>query len=190
LILVLDLIVTAWFPAPKDMDPSRWVSVTVYDTIHAPIRAVWDGEGHLGLQQTNGGRRYKDLPVIVKTDNRRGSFSQAGDFRIVYFSSGDTVVETILYKRAPDTFAYELTKALLPMKRVATRARGVFVFTALNDSVTVKKWTYSFEQKNFIGKLLIQRYISRTHRAWMQDMMSSSKREVEKEYARQRESDR
>jgi hypothetical protein len=181
-IILLVAVISGFLPASKDLDPSKWTKVVVTDTVNVPIQKFGELAGKVNLESAAGERKYDNLPRIERTKNIVGDFSKEGDSRIVYFSTGDSVIETILIKKEPYVFGYEITKASLPMKRVAYRARGLFEHSALDDKRTLTKWTYSFQHKNFISKFFIKRYINNTHRSWMNDMLKATKLQIEKAY--------
>jgi len=180
--LMIAIISLGFIPTAYNRDASKWVKVIVSDTMNVPIQKVWELSGTVNLEEVAGDRKYDNLPKLERTKNIAGDFSKEGDSRIVYFSTGDTLVETIIAKKAPYIFGYEITKASLPMKRAVHNARGVFEYAALNSTTTITKWTYLFNQKNFIMKFFIKRYINNTHKAWMQDMLKTTKNHVEKAY--------
>lgn len=82
----------------------------------------------------------------------------------------------MILMKAPREFDDELTEIELALKRAAKRARGYFRYSALPDGKTKVEWTYGFEQKNFIFKWFLNRYINTTHRFWMKDTLNEMKR--------------
>ncbi|MGB4772856.1 MAG: hypothetical protein WBP58_15430 [Chitinophagaceae bacterium] len=88
-------------------------------------------------------------------------------------------MESIIEWDQPRSFSYELTEVEIELKRAAKKARGNFQYFPLPDGRTRVVWTYGFDQKNFILKWLINRYITTTHRFWMKDTLSETKRRAE-----------
>jgi len=170
------------FPTSKNRDPSKWMKVILRDTVNAPINAVWQLSGKVKIEKATADKKYSSMPSIIRTRPLVGDFSKAGHSRVVYFSTGDTLIESIIAIRAPHTFCYELTKPSLPMRLVAYRARGEFDYSSLDSNRTVTVWTYSFLNKNLISKLFINNYINSTHRLWMRDMLKATKERIEADY--------
>ena len=79
---------------------------------------------------------------------------------------------------APNVFAYELTEIELRLKAVAKRARGMFEYMALGGDKTIITWTYGFDQKSFLARWFLGRYIKRTHRHWMEDSLGALNAEI------------
>ena len=168
--------------AVKGQIPEKWAQHTVEDTVNMPVEIYWDLSFKLNLEEIGSVGDYKDLPEIVKTIPVNGTFSKAGDSRRVHFNTGQTVLESIIEWKHPESFAYELTEIEIDLKKVANSARGHFRFYPLNDRKTKVVWTYGFNQKNFIFKWLIKRYIKTTHRFWMKDTLTEMKRQTEEMY--------
>jgi len=181
-IALLLVIVLGFYPGSKDLDPSEWVKVTIRDTVNVPIKKLWELVGNVKLEKAAGNRKYNDLPSIERTRALVGDFSKAGHSRIVYFSTGDTLVETIIDIKEAHIFSYEITKPSLPMKWAVYRARGTFLYSAIDSNRTETKWTYAFHNKNFISRFFIDNYINSTHRSWMRDMLNATKKNVEEAY--------
>jgi hypothetical protein len=170
------------FPVSQNLDAEKWVKITISDTINTPLADTWTLAGDLDFKSVAGDRKYDGLPEITRTKIVKGDFSKAGDSRIIYFSTGDTVVESIRLIQAPHKFEYELTKPSLPLKWFAYKARGAFEYNTLNKDKTIVKWTYSFLQRNLVSRFFIQKYIDNTHKAWMADMLKATKNQTEKAY--------
>lgn len=166
----------------KAQIPSRWAQYTVEDTVNVPIETYWDLSFKLNLEDIGSVGNYEDLPKIVKTTPVTGNFSKLGDSRRVHFNAGQTLLESIIEWQSPESFAYELTELEIDLKKVAKRARGHFRHYPLSDGRTRVVWTYGFNQKNFILKWLIKRYIKTTHQFWMKDTLQEMKRQTEKMY--------
>ncbi len=181
-IVLLVIIAIGFYPESKTLDPSKWMTVTLSDTVNVPIRKLWELAGNVKLEDAAGKRNYNAMPSILKTKPLTGDFSKAGHSRIVYFSSGDTLIETIIIQKEPYIFCYEITKPSLPMKWAVYRARGEFKYSALDSNRTITEWTYSFLNRNFISKFVVYNYINSTHRLWMMDMLKSTKVQVEKAF--------
>ncbi|HZY39539.1 MAG TPA: hypothetical protein VFE53_22945 [Mucilaginibacter sp.] len=182
LAIIAALILFCFFPASQNLDPEEWVKITISDTINAPLTDTWTLAGDLDFKGVAGDRKYDNLPEITRTKPFVGNFSKAGDSRIVYFSTGDTLVESIRVIQGPHKFEYELTKPSLPLKWFVYKARGAFEYAALNNDKTMVKWTYSFLQRNLVSRFFIQKYIDNTHKAWMTDMLKATKTQTEKAY--------
>ncbi len=166
--------------------PADWVQHTVEDAISMPIEKYWELSFKLNLEEIGSAGDYKDLPKIKSTTPVNGNFTKAGHSRRVHFDNGKTLLETIISLQSPHDFAYELTEIELPLKNVAKRARGHFRYSALPDGNTKVVWTYGFDQRNFIFKWFIKRYIKTTHRFWMRDTLVEMKRQGEKMYKEER----
>ena len=162
--------------------PQNWAQHTVEDTINVPAEIYWDLFLKLDLEEIGSVGDYKDLPTIVKTTPVQGDFSKVGDSRRVHFNTNQTVLESIIEWEKPGSFAYELTEVELDLRKVAYKARGHFRYYPLPDGKTRVVWTYGFDQKNFLFKYFINRYIKSTHRFWMQDTLAAMKQETEKMY--------
>lgn len=168
--------------AARGQIPQKWAQHTVEDTVNVPIEIYWDLSFKLNLEDIASVGNYKDLPKIVKTTPVNGNFSKAGDSRRVHFNTGQTLLESVIDWQNPGSFAYELTDLEIDLKRVANRARGHFRHYPLPDGMTRVVWTYGFDQKNFIFKWFIKRYIQTTHRFWMNDTLAEMKRQTEEMY--------
>jgi hypothetical protein len=165
--------------------PKNWAQYTVEDTVNVPINLYWDLSFKLNLEEIGSVGNYKDLPKIVKTTPVNGNFSKVGDSRRVHFNTGQTLLESIIEWQNPGSFTYELTELEIDLKRAANRARGNFKHYPLPNGKTRVVWTYGFDQKNFIFKWLINRYIKSTHRFWMRDTLAEMKRQTEEMYKKQ-----
>src|SRR6267154_2573706 len=103
------VIITAAFgfiPLSRDMNPKKWVQVILIDTTNVPLSKFNEYIGKVSLEKAAGGRKYDNIPTIERTRNVVGDFTMVGHSRIVYFSSGDTLVETIIAKNEPFIFGY------------------------------------------------------------------------------------
>jgi hypothetical protein len=179
------LIITAMATKAKGQIPENWAQHTVEDTVYVPIDMYWDLSFRLNLEEIGSVGNYKDLPRIARTTPVHGNFGQVGDSRKVHFDNGKTLLESIIDYQKPGSFAYELTELEIDLKKVARRARGHFRHYALPDGSTRVVWTYGFDQKNFIFKGFIKRYIRTTHRFWMKDTLAEMKRQCEEMYKAQ-----
>ena len=162
--------------------PENWAQHTVEDIINVPIQIYWNLSFNFNLEDIGSVGNYKDLPKIVKTTPVNGAFEKVGDSRRVHFNNGKTLLESIIEYKNPASFAYELTEIELDLKNVAKRARGHFTYHPLPNDKTRIVWTYGFDQKNFIFKFFIKRYIKATHKFWMQDTLAEMKRQSEEMY--------
>ena len=183
--LIKILILTIMATTAMGQIPKNWVQHTVEDTINVPIEIYWDLSFKLNLEELGSVGNYKDLPKIVRTTPVNGNFSQVGHSRRVHFNNGKTLLESIIECQKTSNFAYELTEVEIDLKKVAKRARGHFRNSPLPDGRTRVVWTYGFDQKNFISKWLIKRYIKSTHRFWMKDTLAEMKRQIEEMYKTQ-----
>jgi len=182
LAIIAAIILLGLFPMSQNLDSEKWVKITISDTINTPLADTWTLAGDLDFKSVAGDRKYDNLPEITRTKPFVGNFSKAGDSRIVYFSTGDTLVESIRVIQGPHKFEYELTKPSLPLKWFVYKARRAFEYSALDKDKTIVKWTYFFHQKNLVSRFFIRKYIDNTHRAWMTDMLKATKNQTEKAY--------
>lgn len=180
-IIIVIAAIWGFLPTSRDLDLSKWTKVVITDTENIPLKIRSELVGKVSLEAADSGRKYDNMPGIERTKPLVGDFSKEGDSRIVYFSSGDTLVETIIAMKLY-VFGYEITKPSLPMKWAVYRARGVFESSALDSNRTITRWTYYFHQKNRISIFFINRYINNTHRAWMKDMLATTKAQILKAY--------
>lgn len=165
--------------AAQNQIPDNWAQYTLEDTVNVPIDTYWPLSFGLNLEEIGSVGEYKNLPRIVRTTPVKGDFTHVGDSRRVHFNTGQTVLETIIDRQKPASFAYELTELEIDLKRVASRARGHFRHEPLPDGRTRVVWTYGFDPKNVIFRWFIGRYIHSTHRFWMRDTLTEMKRQVE-----------
>jgi len=156
--------------------PAHWAQYTVEDTVNLPIETSWEQCFQLKLEEIGSAGVYKDLPKITHAQPVNGDFTQVGHSRRVHFDNGKTLLETIILYQKPTEFAYELSEIELTLKLFARRARGHFRYEPLAGGRTRVVWTYGFDQRNFVAKGLINRYIRSTHRFWMRDTLSAIKR--------------
>ncbi len=178
--IILSLVL---LPTTDTGQPNKnWAQHTVKEVINVPIEDIWQLAQTLSLEEMVV-KGYDDLPKITHTKMMQGDWTNAGDYRIVYFSTGDTAIETLIQYSSPTSFAYQITNFTLPLKRVAKKAQGIFTYTDIGSGKTAVEWTYYFEQKNFIAKMLINRYIKKTHRYWMKDIISLTKEKIELKYS-------
>lgn len=180
---ILIIMMTAAALKTNAQIPGYWAQYSVEDTVDLPAEQFWNAFFSMNLEDVASVGDYKDLPKIIKTTPVNGDFSKLGDSRRVHFNTGQTVLETIIEWNCPSSFAYELTEVEIELKRAARKARGSFRYFPLPDGRTRVVWTYGFDQKNFIFKWLINRYIHSTHRFWMKDTLAEMKRRAELMYA-------
>ncbi|MEO0896595.1 MAG: hypothetical protein AAFY71_09370 [Bacteroidota bacterium] len=159
--------------------PEKWVQHTVSNILDISVEQYWEFREQVNLESIANNAKYQDLPKIEKTTAVKGDFKKAGDSRRVHFASGETLLETILVSDGEKVFAYELTEVELPLKRAAHRARGMFELEPLENGQTKITWTYGFDQKNFLTKSILKRYVKRTHQHWMTDTLAETKRQME-----------
>ena len=178
-ILILAVIATSTLTGQV---PNKWAQYTIVDTINMQIKDYWELSFKLKLEEIGSVGNYKNLPSIIKSTPVRGNFSKVGDRRRIHFNTGQTLLESIIEWEKPFSFAYELTEVEIDLRKVANRARGHFKYFSIPDGRTRVVWTYGFEQKNFLFKWLINRYIKKTHRFWMKDTLAQMKRQTEKMY--------
>ncbi|HAA17345.1 MAG TPA: hypothetical protein DCP28_00695, partial [Cytophagales bacterium] len=152
--------------------PAQWAQYTVEDTVALSAAEFWERFFQINLEDVGSVGDYKNLPRIIKTTPVRGDFSAEGHARRVHFDTDETLLESIIESQPATLFAYELTEIELGLRRFAHRARGQWQYFPLADGRTRIVWTYGFDQKNALTKLLLRQYIRSTHRHWMQDTLS------------------
>ena len=184
---ILIIVIMANITKSNGQIPQKWAQYTVEDTINIPIENYWDLSFKLNLEEIGSVGNYKELPKIVRTTPVNGNFSKVGDSRRVHFNTDQTLLESIIDWQNPGSFAYELTELEIDLKQVAKRARGHFRHYPLPDGKTRVVWTYGFDQKNFIFKWFIKRYIKTTHQYWMRDTLAEMKRQTEQLYKKEKD---
>jgi len=152
--------------------PAHWAQHTVEDTVNLSAEAFWERFFQISLEDVGSVGDYKQLPQIVKTTPVVGDFSAVGHARRVHFDTDETVLESIIGMEQATSFSYELTEVELGLRRFAHRARGHWQYVPLADGRTRIVWTYGFDQKNGLTKMLLRQYIRSTHRHWMQDTLT------------------
>jgi hypothetical protein len=176
------MITTMAITTSRGQIPKYWAQHTIEDTINVPLETYWELSFKLNLEEIGSVGDYKDLPKIVKTSPVQGTFVKVGDSRRVHFNTGQTLLESIIEWEKPTSFAYQLTELEIDLKKVASQARGHFRHEVLPGGRTRVIWTYGFDQKNFVYKWFINRYIKTTHRFWMKDTLAEMKRQSEAMY--------
>jgi hypothetical protein len=100
-------------------------------------------------------KKHKNLPAIIKTDETEKWF-KPGLSRTVYFEDSTTAKETLLTVVPHVSFSYQIEDFTSPLRFLAKRIEGNWLFTDLGDKKTKIEWTYTIIPKNIITRLIIQ----------------------------------
>ncbi len=103
-------------------------------------------------------KRYKNLPAIVKTDETE-KWIRPGLTRTVYFEDGTTAKESLLTVDRPHSFSYKIEDFTSPLRHLAKKVEGDWVFTPLEDGRTKIQWTYKVIPRNSITRIIIKQVL-------------------------------
>jgi hypothetical protein len=124
--------------------------------INAPIDSSYNYI--LPVDLTHIFKRYKRFPAIVRT-NETEFWNKAELTRTVFFEDGTTAQETMLSVIPSKSFSYKIEKFTSPLKNLAKKVEGEYVFTNLGNGQTEIVWCYKIIPKNFFARVIINAVI-------------------------------
>ena len=177
-------------PHPKIAPVAELVSHTEEITIEHPLAVVRDSASRGRLEETID--RTSGLPGVIgayrlTTEVR---FPQPGARRIVCLTDGSTVSEQVLeYEERPDgsRYRYVVWNYTSPKFPPISYAIGEIVRSAVGDTRTRVRWTYSFEldrQKHpgSLGaegdRLFRESFLDPVFSQWMRKTLENGKKRV------------
>lgn len=176
-------------PHPKIAPVAELVSHTEEVTIERPLAAVLDSVFTTPLEQTID--RTSGLPGVSGTHRLTEGKFQPGTRRLVCLTDGSTVVEQVLVQeKKPDTyrFRYVVWNYTSPKFPAISFAIGEFLYSAVGDTRTQVRWTYSFqlERNRYPGSLgesgdslFRESFLDRQFAQWMRNTLAGKKKRAE-----------
>ena len=124
-------------------------------------------------------KKYKNLPAITKTDETE-KWIKAGLTRTVYFEDGSTSKETLLTVVPHSSFSYRIENFTSPLRFLAKRVEGNWIFTDLNNGQTKIEWTYEIVPKNFFARGIINLALLKNVKVLLTNALTILKTDLEK----------
>ncbi len=176
-------------PHPEIAPIEQLISRTEEVTIERSLAAVRAGGGKTSLEETID--RTSGLPGVTGTYRLTQGPFQKGTRRLVCLTDGGIVVEEVLLmEQKPDEgrFRYVVWNYTSPAFPPISYAVGEFVHSALGDSRTRIRWTYSFQpdRNRFPGNngelgdsWFRTGFLDREFARWMRNNLAGSKKRAE-----------
>lgn len=130
----------------------KYPQTRIVMTINAPIDRAFNYIVPVKLSRIF--KRYKNLPAITKTDETE-KWIKPGLTRTIYFEDGSTSKETLLTVVPHTSFSYRVEDFTSPLRFLAKRIEGDWIFTDLGNGQTRIEWTYQIVPKNFLARCII-----------------------------------
>lgn len=102
--------------------------------------------------------RYRNLPGIDSTSNTEIWYTP-GMQRTVYFEDGNTAQESLLTVYPHSSFSYKIDSFTSPIRRLAKRIEGKWVFAESKRGQTQIEWTYTIVPKNYFARIIINTFV-------------------------------
>lgn len=103
-------------------------------------------------------KKYKRFPAIIKT-NETETWNKPGLTRTVFFEDGTTVQERLISVIPSKSFSYQIDNFTSPLRKLAKKVEGEWIFTDLGNGQTKIEWTYKIIPKNGFTKQLIKWFV-------------------------------
>ncbi len=124
-------------------------------------------------------KRYKNLPAIDSTSNKEIWYTP-GMQRTVYFEDGNTAQEYLLTVNPHSSFSYKIDSFTSPLKRLAKRIEGEWIFTESERGKTQIEWTYTIVPKNYFARIIINAFIKKNVKGLLNNALEILKEDLEK----------
>ena len=123
-------------------------------------------------------KRYKNLPAIDSTSNKELWYTP-GMQRTVYFEDGNTAQEYLLTVYPHSSFSYKIDSFTSPLKRLAKKIEGKWVFTELDNGQSQIEWTYTIVPKNYFAKFIINSFVKKNVHGLLSNALKILKDDLE-----------
>lgn len=134
------------------------VQVEVSQDIHASVQESFEYIVPVDLPHIF--KRYKNLPAITRTSNQEIWYTP-GMQRTVYFEDGNTAQEYLLTVNPHSDFSYKIDGFTSPLRRLAQRIEGKWVFTEPKAGQTRIVWTYTIIPNNSFSRFLLNTFVKK-----------------------------
>ena len=121
---------------------------------------------------------YKRFPAITKT-NETETWDKPGLTRTVYFEDGTTVQESLISVIPSKSFSYEIDNFTSPLRKLAKKVEGEWIFTDLGNGQTKIEWTYKIIPKNGLTKQLIKWFVLKDLNVLLTNAVTILKQDLE-----------
>ena len=151
--------------------------IVVTTNIHSPVDESF--EYIVPIELPHIFKRYKNLPAIVRTSNKEIWYTP-GMQRTVYFEDGNTAQEFLLTVSPHSSFSYRIEKFTSPLRRLANKIEGNWLFTEPEKGQTQIKWTYTIVPKNYFARMIINIFIKKNVEELLSNALKILKEDLEK----------
>lgn len=151
--------------------------VVVIIDIDAPVKESFEYIVPVNLPHIF--KRYKNLPAIVSTSNKKLWYTP-GMVRTVYFEDGNTAKEYLFTVNPYSDFSYKIEDFTSPLKRLAKRIKGQWIFTKLENGKTHIVWSYEIIPKNFLAQFIINAFFKKNIKGLLNNALTVLKEDLEK----------
>ena len=156
---------------------SQTISSTVSAIVRAPRREVFNWFIPVKLQDILLG--YGPLPAVVGTSGQTGPWDQPGSSRTVHLADGNTAQEQVTAYEYPRYFAYRVSGFTNVLRFFTHEALCQWWFEDAGDSTRIT-WTYTFNAKSPLRKLLLAPIVKLLLNGYMRVGMRAVKAQAEK----------
>ncbi len=105
-------------------------------------------------------RPYGRLPGI-KSTNETEKWIKPGLTRRVEFEDGDTAIETLDQVNPSHDFSYHIESFTSPLRFLANRIEGEWIFTDVETGSTAVQWTYRVHLKNAFARGIFTLFVKK-----------------------------
>lgn len=154
----------------------KYPEVKITMIINAPIDSAFNYI--LPVDLTHIFKKYKRFPAIIKS-NETEFWNKAGLTRTVFFEDGTTAQETMLSVIPSKSFSYKIEKFTSPLRNLAKKVDGEYVFTDLGNGQTQIVWTYKIIPKNFFARTIIKVAILKDLKVLLTNALTILKNDLE-----------
>lgn len=151
--------------------------VKITMTINSPIDTAFNYIVPVKLSHIF--KKYKRFPAIIKT-NETETWNKPGLTRTVYFEDGTTVQEKLISVIPSKSFSYEIDNFTSPLRKLAKKVEGEWIFTDLGNGQTKIEWTYKIIPKNGLTKQLIKWFILKDLNVLLTNAVTIIKQDLER----------
>jgi len=99
--------------------------------------------------------------------------------RTVYFEDGNTAQEYLLTVYPHSSFSYKIDSFTSPLKRLAKKIEGKWVFTELDNGQSQIEWTYTIVPKNYFAKFIINSFVKKNVHGLLSNALKILKDDLE-----------
>ena len=140
-------------------------STTVTTTVRASAAAAMNHVAPVDLTTIFTG--YGPLPAVSATARQTGPWSSAGQSRVVTFSDGSTVRESLTAYTPARSFSYRITELTGTLQLLARELRGEWQFESQDGNGTTISWRYDFVPRNALIAPLVHVLVRTLWRGYM-----------------------